>query len=419
MGAHILDMKTSFHIPAHLCIRCRGTKMLCGLSYCPITVESFTVPRMKLVRSDSIEGSSPPSVFVGRYGYPKVRIYPSAPPVFGETSLYEDSTRWLSIGMEEFLSMRLSLVRGGIDISVNNASNPDSTFQNLQLLSMSGKPVELQMSFQKALSTDKIMLSEYVPPMGPSAPVTKFETGNIKIERNVEKVHYDTDLKAGMAMIDLYRGGQNVGMISKILSTGSIGTARQRKAVPTRWSITAVDKNISDSLVDEIKHLETVDKFLTFARPVNGNLFMGIIAPYSWRYEWGESWFPGSTWNYWGREAEVEIDYEDYWGRKDYPGIGGCYYASRLAVSEYLKKIGRQGSPILWREIYPGFNLPVGVWFVRENLRTMFNEKPVEFDTLEQALGYISGYMKVPLRKWLERSWVVPSIRSRTLESFL
>ena len=31
----------------------------------------------------TIDGSSPPSIFVGRYGYPKVRIGPMIPPLHG------------------------------------------------------------------------------------------------------------------------------------------------------------------------------------------------------------------------------------------------------------------------------------------------------------------------------------------------
>ena len=51
-------------------------------------------------------------------------------------------------------------------------------------------------------------------------------------------------------------------------------------------------------------------------------------------------------------------------GRRDYPAIGGCYYASRLAVLEALRSIRRLAAVITWREIYEGFDLPVGVWDV-------------------------------------------------------
>lgn len=381
-------------------------------------VNTYVKPKMAGIRAQDLSGSSPPSVFVGRFGYPKVKIYPSSPPVHGETSIYETPSKWLSIGMEEFLSMRLSLVRGGVDVSVKDAKNPSNLLQDMQLMSLSAKPVEVEMKFLKKINTERILLSEYVPPMGPSAPLNSIVTGNIKLERRAEKVYYDTDLKAQNAMWSLYSAGDDVSLISKALSTGSFGTSQRRKAVPTRWSITAVDKNLSDQMVEDIKHMESVDKYLAFARKVNGNLFLAIFPPSTWKYEWGESWFPGSAWNWFGRQPQVEIDYESYWGRKDYPGIGGCYYASRIAAAEFLTRIRRQSAPLLWREIYPGFNLPVGVWFVRENLREMFKQKPVVCETLEDALKYISGYMKVPLSKWVEKSGVIPMLRAKTLESY-
>ena len=42
-----------------------------------------------LFASDSISGSSPPSVFVGSYGYPKVWVGPMVPPIHGDTTVLD------------------------------------------------------------------------------------------------------------------------------------------------------------------------------------------------------------------------------------------------------------------------------------------------------------------------------------------
>ena len=42
-----------------------------------------------LFSSDSISGSSPPSVFVGSYGYPKVWVGPMVPPIHGDTTMLD------------------------------------------------------------------------------------------------------------------------------------------------------------------------------------------------------------------------------------------------------------------------------------------------------------------------------------------
>ncbi|HLH86572.1 MAG TPA: Nre family DNA repair protein [Thermoplasmataceae archaeon] len=411
--------KATLKIPPSLCLKCRGGKLLCGLTYCPIAVNLMTKSALKRTdRVRRISGSSPPTVFVGRYGYPKINVYPSSPPKSGDTSIYETSSRWLDLPLEEFLSMRLSLLRGSMPVEVGRAADPDYLFQTIQLMALSNKPVEVDIDLEKPLNVSEVLLDEHASPMGPSSPMKSLVADVEGIPKEIERVYYDTDFKAAPAMQDLYKRGIEVDKISRVLSIGALGEKKSRKIVPTRWSITAADKNISDFIVDQIKDFPTIDKFLAFKREVPGNLFMAILTPSNWIYEWGESWFPGSTWNQWGSQAEVEIDHEGYNGRTTYPDIGGCYYSTRLAVAEHFRRIGRSGGAITWREIYPSFNLPVGVWFVRENMRRLFLQKPAEFDSIDEALRYLEPNMKVPVRKWISGSYVYPTLRYNNLDRF-
>ena len=48
-----------------------------------------------LFSSDYISGSSPPSVFVGSYGYPKVGVGPMVPPIHGDTSVFDIPEQWV------------------------------------------------------------------------------------------------------------------------------------------------------------------------------------------------------------------------------------------------------------------------------------------------------------------------------------
>ncbi|MCL5441885.1 MAG: Nre family DNA repair protein [Candidatus Thermoplasmatota archaeon] len=414
-----MEFKTAYKIPASLCIRCRGAKMLCGLSYCPISVKNLLQPKIARFNGTEISGSTPPSIFVGRYGYPKVNIYPSAPNIHGDTSGYEDPSKWMNVDMEEFLSMRLSLLRGGMEVNVKNISDPGKTLQDIQVMTLSEKPVEVEMEFTKNINNAKIVLDEHVAPMGPSAPVKKLTIGNGKIEGFVERIYSEDDLLAVEGINTMYRRGVDVTRISKILSVGALGVRKQRKAVPTRWAITAADKNVSDQLTDEIKEKPQLGEYLAYVRKTPGNLFTAILSPRNWMFEWGEAWYPGSTWNQWSDTPFVEIDYEMYGGRKDYPGIGGCYYASKLAALEALKGLNRQGSATLWREIYPGFNLPVGVWYVRENVREMFRSKPERFSSYQEALKYIASFLTVPVNKWRQKSGLDQILYYGGLDRFL
>ena len=58
-----------------LCSVCKGGKMLCGKTTCPIMARLGAYNTMfQGVKGTEIDGSSPPSVFVGRFGYPYVQI---------------------------------------------------------------------------------------------------------------------------------------------------------------------------------------------------------------------------------------------------------------------------------------------------------------------------------------------------------
>ena len=395
-------------VDPRLCVACRGGKYLCGLSYCPIVVKHLTSEKL-IDLGERVRGSSPPSIFVGRYGYPKVGVYASAPPEVGDTSVYEDPSKWIQMDLNDFLAMRLSMVRGGRPFKVTEASNPPRLLDDVQVLTLSPRPVELEMEFQ-GRPRGKVSLDESYPPMGPAAPVNVVRLGTLPPpERVVERVYQDRDLKAQRAITKLYDSGIAMERIARLMSAGTLGV--KRRLVPTRWSITAVDKAIGDALVQEVKGFEEVDKVELYVRVFRKNLFVGLLVPGKWAFEWGEAWFPHTTWNYWGDAAVIEIDYEGYRRRKTYPEIGGCYYSSRLAAAEFLRSRRRQAVVILWREIYPGFDLPVGVWFVRENVRELFRGKPAEFDSLDQALASVSRLTKA--KGWEGKSWAVRLMRSR------
>ncbi|MEM3581118.1 MAG: hypothetical protein QXQ64_07650, partial [Candidatus Bathyarchaeia archaeon] len=56
-----------------LCVACKGSRFLCGKTRCPIIVRAnYFLKSVPLMQSEDIAGASPPSVFVGRIGYPYV-----------------------------------------------------------------------------------------------------------------------------------------------------------------------------------------------------------------------------------------------------------------------------------------------------------------------------------------------------------
>ena len=67
-----------------------------------------------LFSSDSLSGTSPPSVFVGSYGYPKVSVGPMVPPIHGDTSILDSPEKWKGKSLEEIVNFRLNLDRKSV-----------------------------------------------------------------------------------------------------------------------------------------------------------------------------------------------------------------------------------------------------------------------------------------------------------------
>ena len=393
--------------PAWMCLQCRGAKLLCGKPRCPIIVKAQSIARLgRSIDTDRIDGSSPPGVFVGRLGYPKVSIGPMVSPQHGDTSVLDTPEEWLGKPIETIVDYRYSLVRGNAKASVDDARSPTRLLSSLQELAMASRPVETEMKLTKA--PRKILtLSEDTQPFGPSAPLQRFKTANVPFDRRIETCFYDRDLKAADAINLLYSKGTLVTRIQKTFSLGMFGEGGRRKIVPTRWSITAVDSTISQNLIDRIKGHPTIDEYRVYAFDVYDNQYVAILLPEQWRFEWIEAWFPNTTWNQFTNQPYVIGDYEEYFGRTTYVRVGGCYYSTRLAVAEALEKEGRQASAIVLRETYPGYLMPLGVWNVRESIRALMKQKPSAFGTFSEALHFALGRMRIPRQKWVASSVLI------------
>lgn len=391
----------------NLCLKCRGAKNLCGLPTCPFLSVWKSLGQFKPPTSSELEAPSPPSVFVGRVGYPKVRVAPSVTTLEGDPSLYDMPEKWLSYSVEDVLKFRFGLVMGNLHVDVRR---PD-LIGEIALLSASSAPLDVMVRFSKPPTG--LRLDPHAPPFGPSGIAEKVRIlDNPKIPRPIERFIGGDSLSAENAVWTLYESGLPVSMIQRVFSVGVLGREPSKKLVPTRWSITAVDDMLSKRIIREVKHYPVIDSYLFFERRHSNNLFIGILAPFPWSFEWIEAWFPHTTWNP-GASVDVEADWEGFKGRTEYASLGGCYYASRLASVEYLRRVKRQATVLLIREIYEGFFLPIGVWFVRENIRALFNSHPEKYDSLQEVLERLGKTTRLPLRVWLEKSRILRDLRSQ------
>ncbi|MEM2424533.1 MAG: Nre family DNA repair protein [Candidatus Bathyarchaeia archaeon] len=388
-----------------LCLFCRGSRMLCGKTRCPAMVKLYSFLRVKnLIDAERIFGSSPPGVFVGRIGYPYVYAGPLIPPILGDTSLYDMPEMWIGRTIDEIVHFRTGLIRGNFRANVKKPFDNEQFLSRTMEIALSKEPVNTEAIFKRKPS-GRFLFDEEIQPMGPSAPLLKIEIENAKIDHRIEKAFGDTDLKAEDAILNLYLNDVPVSRIQRAFSVGAFGVKKQRRMVPTRWSITAVDSSISRRLIeDEVKGKPEISEYRVYSFSYLGNRFVILLTPSRWRYEWIEAWYPGTLWNPRGDSISMGSDWEGYHGRTTYASLGGCYYAVRLAAAEFLSREGKQAGVVAMREIHPSFITPLGVWINRECVREAFKHGYERFNTINEALEHIGTKFSIPVEEWIKTS---------------
>jgi hypothetical protein len=381
--------------------------MLCGKSICPILSKAESIVKhLPQLDSVQIDGSSPPGAFVGHVGYPRVYLGPLIPPSKGDTMLLDTPELWIGKDIQTIIDYRFSLVRGKSLVDIHDAIDPGKYLLDLHDLALSSSSVEVDAKFRRKPRM-AVTLSEDTQPFGPSAMIREMKIVPAAGERKLEAVYYDGDQLAVGGMVELYEDGIQVSRIQRILSLGMLGVQEQRKIVPTRWSITAVDDTLSKYLLKSVKQYPPIDKFEVYRYTYLDNVYTAILSPRNWEYECIEAWFPGTAWNETGAIPAVMGDHEPFEGRTTYASIGGCYYSTRLAIGEALERKQRQASAVVLREIRPGYILPVGVWNVRESVRAALRTQPFTFDTFKQALSFACEQLTIPERIWVRNSVLI------------
>ncbi len=387
-----------------LCVVCKGARFLCGKTRCPIMLKvNYFLKSVPLMSSEDVAGFSPPSVFIGRIGYPHVYAGPLVPPVDEDTSIFDMPERWFGRTMDEIVGFRSLLVRGKYRVHVQKFEEAGKIIEQTRELALAENCVDMELNLTKK-PRGSIFMDDEVQPFGPSAPIRDLHLGNAKFEHRVEKAYRDTDLKAGDAVKELYGKGVFVTKIQRAFSVGAFGLEKSRKLVPTRWSITAVDDIIGKDLLQEVKTFPEINEYRVYESVYLDNVFEILMIPAQWSYESMEAWFPGTTWNPNGTSTAIFSDWEGNNGRTTYAAIGGCYYSARLAVCELLLKERRQATVVVLREARPGYIMPVGVWQVRENVRNAMRQTPFRFNTLDESLKFIGSRFEIPLKRWIHQS---------------
>jgi hypothetical protein len=204
--------------------------------------------------------------------------------------------------------------------------------------------------------------------------------------------------------MEMYRRGVETSSIHRVLSVGMLGLKKNRKLVPTRWSISATDDIISSRIVKENEMNASTDLFEVTQYSHLANQYSVVLIPDDvWSFEMIESWFTDSG------QIATGSDYEDARGLDHYPTIAGAYFAARLAVAEHFARRRRKAAALVLREIHPEYVMPLGVWQIREGVREALKRTAQKFENMEQALSFACAGMSVSKQEIAQksRSWQV------------
>jgi DNA repair protein NreA len=357
-----------------------------------------------------LSGASPPSIFVGHHGYPKIKVGPMIPPLHGDTTIFDSPEKWLGKNIEEIANYRLSLVRGVYNTDIHKTFGRQ--IESLQELAMTNRSTESEIVFEKIPIMDieqKKNLgfdTDASSPYGLVAPLKTFKTSSsLSVDKRLENAFYDKDLIAKESIINLYHQGVEISKINRILSMGMLGVQKKRKLVPTRWSISATDDIISTNLTKEIENNSSIELFEVYQYHHLGNYYSIILIPYnSWIFEMQEGWIDNNG------NIAMGIDYENEVKLNHHPSIAGAFFAARVSVSEHLNKIKRKAAVLILREIHPDYLMPVGVWQVREGLREALKSPITKFESFEKALSFASTFMSISNKEWIKNSKIYNNV---------
>src|SRR5512147_1103369 len=99
-----------------------------------------TLPMTSAPMGTELDGSSPPSVFIGSWNYPRVYAGPLVTPHHGDTAIMDMPENWIGQKtQEEIIGYRLGLVRGKQMVSAHDLST--RFVEQLQEITLAEKSV--------------------------------------------------------------------------------------------------------------------------------------------------------------------------------------------------------------------------------------------------------------------------------------
>ncbi len=356
-----------------------------------------------------------PGVFVSKFNYPNINagfVVPLSGSI--DSKKFDSPKFWFenNVSLNKILEYRVNTFNFSSDVNAKFFSK-SKNLELLQLSTISKKPSFLNVNFEKF----KILFKPHkeVVPFGGKVFLNKVvENENISVEKHAGKVFYDTDFKAEDAVLYLKKFYDEHEIIN-MFSSAVMGVKEQRRFVPTRWSITAVDSIISNNFSSKIRSFDNYDFNLLFfdREGYMGNFYYVLVFKGPFMYELFEIDLDNN---------QVWYDYELTFGRKKYPEstVGG-YFAAKNSIVKKLYELNIKGSILVFR-IIKNYNTPLGVWIVRKAVEKVMNNK-VEFESrkvlLDFTVAHIKKYFSFDISSFVKKSKILDFLdKQKNLKSF-
>jgi len=313
------------------CLKCKG-RHHCGRKFCPIQSKIASQKKVNINAKQDFFGESP-NVFVGHYGYPDLNV---GFLNVEEYNQHDDPLLWSREGYDinKVIQLRSELINSQFKAHITDVRKSEKLLDMGKEIAMASKPVDIEVNLEKKPKFN-LSFGQETAPYGPRVKLKKAElTENPKIPTKVEKV-VDDDIKANEGLNLLYDKGYDEHYLTKLLSAGTLGVRKDKKIVPTKWSITAVDDHVCKHLLKVVKDKQYPETgHLAYFGGHLGNYYLILFFPDVFSYELFETYVGSAEYNW-----PFATDYESYRGRKEYAHeTAGGYYASRLPIVERLDK---------------------------------------------------------------------------------
>ena len=369
----------------------------------------------KPVKIQNFSGSTPPEIFIGKWNYPNVYTGILAPPETGDTSIMSSPESWHKnkLSISQIANYRNQLIYGR---TMSNIKKLETRFLGvMKEVAMTHKSVATEFFLKKPVTANKEQ-DDRSPLIPKAAEIEKAKLQeNAPVKPKIDYLVNDHETKSAIAIQELHKANTQTSTIIKILSAGLLGLKKNRKLVPTRWAITAVDDTISKNKLEKIKQYQEISEYLVFNAEYLGNHYEFLLIPDSFAFEVIEISIKNPY------NQAVWQDYETIFKRKKYAdNVTGAYYVNRLALTEYLESIKRQATCLVFREIRPQYYTPCGVGILRETSREAFSKKPENFNTLQEALNSIQTRIKQPVSNYTDKSVILKMKKTQSkLSNFI